>query len=144
MKKNSAFDMKHANSSGYIDLHCDWFSMILVDDDDMEVREEQPSSHRLAKSMGVDARNMQVMKASFFMDEEAPSGLGMYLSCRVRPRQKRKCGSYRPRRQKTGHQGFKPGLKVIKLEYSPRLKIKRNDWLLADTCPQGANHCALF
>ena len=24
------------------------------------------------------------------------------------------------------------------------LKIKRNDWLLADTCPQAANHCALF
>ena len=38
----------------------------------------------------------------------------------------------------------KPGLKVIKLEYILRLKIKRNDWLLADTCPQAANHCALF
>ena len=25
-----------------------------------------------------------------------------------------------------------------------RLKIKRNDWLLADTCPHAANHCALF
>ena len=25
-----------------------------------------------------------------------------------------------------------------------RLKIKRNDWLLVDTCPQAANHCALF
>ena len=25
-----------------------------------------------------------------------------------------------------------------------RLKIKLNDWLLADTCPQAANHCALF
>ena len=37
-----------------------------------------------------------------------------------------------------------PGLGVIKLEYSFRLKIKRNDWLLADTCPQAANHCALF
>ena len=24
------------------------------------------------------------------------------------------------------------------------LKIKRNDWLLADTCPQAANHWALF
>ena len=35
-----------------------------------------------------------------------------------------------------------PGLEVIKLEYS--LKIKRNDWLIADTCPQAANHCALF
>ena len=22
--------------------------------------------------------------------------------------------------------------------------IKRNDWLLADMCPQAANHCALF
>ena len=36
------------------------------------------------------------------------------------------------------------GLEVIKLEYSLRLKIKRNDWLLADTCPHAANHCALF
>ena len=26
-----------------------------------------------------------------------------------------------------------PGLEVIKLEYSLKLKIKRNDWLLADT-----------
>ena len=25
-----------------------------------------------------------------------------------------------------------------------KLKIKRNDLLLADTCPQAANHCALF
>ena len=33
---------------------------------------------------------------------------------------------------------------VIKLEFILRLKIKRNDWLLADTCPQAANHCALF
>ena len=24
------------------------------------------------------------------------------------------------------------------------LKIKRNDWLLADTCPQATNHCPLF
>ena len=29
----------------------------------------------------------------------------------------------------------KPGLGVIKLEYSITLKIKRNDWLLVDTCP---------
>ena len=36
------------------------------------------------------------------------------------------------------------GLKVIKLKYSLKLKIKCNDWLLADTCPQAANHCALF
>ena len=28
-----------------------------------------------------------------------------------------------------------PGLEVIKLEFIPRLIIKRNDWLLADTCP---------
>ena len=33
---------------------------------------------------------------------------------------------------------------VVKLEYSLKLKIKRNDWLHADTCPQAANHCALF
>ena len=37
-----------------------------------------------------------------------------------------------------------PGLEVIKLEYSLRLKIKCNDWLLADTCPQAANHYVLF
>ena len=40
--------------------------------------------------------------------------------------------------------GLVPGLKVIKLEFILRLKIKRNDWLIADTCPQSANHCALF
>ena len=38
----------------------------------------------------------------------------------------------------------KAGIKVIKLEYSIRLKLKHNDWLLADTCRQAANHCALF
>ena len=37
-----------------------------------------------------------------------------------------------------------PGLEVIKLEFILGLKIKRNDWLLADTCPQAANQCALF
>ena len=31
-----------------------------------------------------------------------------------------------------GSYSVRPGLKVIKLEYSLRLKIKRNDWLLAD------------
>ena len=43
------------------------------------------------------------------------------------------------------------GLKVIKLEFILRLEIKHNDWLLANTywlladmCPQVANHCALF
>ena len=42
------------------------------DDDYMEVR-DQPSSHRLASSMGVDAHNMQFMKASFFGDEDMPA-----------------------------------------------------------------------
>ena len=37
-----------------------------------------------------------------------------------------------------------PGLEVIKREFILRLKIKHNDWLLADTCPQSANQCALF
>ena len=32
------------------------------------------------------------------------------------------------------------GLEIIKLEVI--LKVKRNDWLLVDTCPQAANHCA--
>ena len=36
------------------------------------------------------------------------------------------------------------GLEVIKLEFIIKFKIKPNDWLLADTCPQAANHCALF
>ena len=36
------------------------------------------------------------------------------------------------------------GLEVVKFEYSLRLKVKCNDWLLADMCPQAANHCALF
>ena len=35
-------------------------------------------------------------------------------------------------------------LEVIKLEYNLKLKIKRNDWLFADKCPQAANHCALI
>ena len=42
------------------------------------------------------------------------------------------------------HAYLKPGLEVIKLEFILRLKIKHNDWLLVDTCPQAANHCALF
>ena len=33
---------------------------------------------------------------------------------------------------------------VIKLEFIFKLKIKRNDWLLADTCSQAANHFILF
>ena len=37
-----------------------------------------------------------------------------------------------------------PSLQVIKLAFILRLKITRNDWLLADMCPQSANHCALF
>ena len=43
-----------------------------------------------------------------------------------------------------GNNPRRQGLKVIKLEYILRLKIKRNDWLIADTCPQAANHYALF
>ena len=30
----------------------------------------------------------------------------------------------------------KSGLEVIKFEFILRLKIKRNDWLFADTCPK--------
>ena len=36
------------------------------------------------------------------------------------------------------------GPEVIKLEFIVKLKIKRQDWLLADMCPQVANHCPLF
>ena len=38
----------------------------------------------------------------------------------------------------------KAQIEAIKLEFILKLKIKRNDWLLADTCPQAANHCDLF
>ena len=41
-------------------------------------------------------------------------------------------------------EGKKTGPKVIKLEFILKLKIKSYDWLLADKCPQAANHCALF
>ena len=37
-----------------------------------------------------------------------------------------------------------PSLEVKELDYSLKLKINRNDWLLADTYLQAANHCALF
>ena len=39
---------------------------------------------------------------------------------------------------------WSPG--YINLEFILKLKIKCNDWLLADTdtCPQAANHFALF
>ena len=38
----------------------------------------------------------------------------------------------------------KPGPEVIKLKVILKLKIKHNEWLLADMCPQAANHCDLF
>ena len=41
-------------------------------------------------------------------------------------------------------QYVRPSPEVIDLEFIIKLKIKRNDWLLADTCPQAANHRALF
>ena len=46
--------------------------------------------------------------------------------------------------QRLTNQLERNGLEVIKLEYSLRFKIKRNDLLLADTCPQAPNLCALF
>ncbi|XP_062580939.1 nuclear pore complex protein Nup98-Nup96-like isoform X2 [Saccostrea cucullata] len=45
--------------------------------------DEQPSSHRLAQSMGVSAQNMQVMKASFFQEEEAPPQQDILSSTRL-------------------------------------------------------------
>ncbi|XP_048244213.1 nuclear pore complex protein Nup98-Nup96-like isoform X2 [Haliotis rufescens] len=39
-------------------------------DDDMKGMTDTPSSHRLASSMGVSAHSMQVMKASFFGDDD--------------------------------------------------------------------------
>ena len=38
----------------------------------------------------------------------------------------------------------RPGTEAITLEYILKLKIKPIDWMLADTCPQAANHWALF
>ena len=38
----------------------------------------------------------------------------------------------------------KSGPDDIKLDFIFKLVIKRNGWLLVDTCPQTANHCALF
>ena len=35
---------------------------------------------------------------------------------------------------------YRSGLEVIKVEFFLKLKIKRNDWVLADTCPQAANY----
>ena len=52
------------------------------------------------------------------------------------------CGPYYFSNHLSGKE--RAGLEVIILEYSLRLKIKRNDWLLADTCPQAANDCAVF
>ena len=37
-----------------------------------------------------------------------------------------------------------PGLDVIKLEFILRLKIKRNDWLLADTCVSAISQSLRF
>ena len=39
---------------------------------------------------------------------------------------------------------MQPGLEDIKLEFVFKLKIKLNDWLIADTCPQSANHELYF
>ena len=36
--------------------------------------------------------------------------------------------------KKTFLHGVHPGTEVIKLEYSLKLKINRNNWLLADMC----------
>ena len=37
-----------------------------------------------------------------------------------------------------------PGLEVIKLDFILRLKIKCNDWMLVDKCPQASNQSALI
>ncbi|XP_033744102.1 nuclear pore complex protein Nup98-Nup96-like [Pecten maximus] len=43
-------------------------------DEDLDDQDEGPASHRLAASMGVSAHSMQMMKASFFGDEEQHNG----------------------------------------------------------------------
>ena len=47
-------------------------------------------------------------------------------------------------KMKSGKAAGPSGLEVIKLEFILKLKIKRNDWLLACTCPQATNHCTLI
>ena len=37
-----------------------------------------------------------------------------------------------------------PEVTCIKLELILKFQIKRNDWQLADICPQASNHFALF
>lgn len=51
-----------------------------ADEREMEsMQVQEPSSHRLAVSLGVSARNMQVMKASFFTEEdETDAEMGKY------------------------------------------------------------------
>ena len=44
----------------------------------------------------------------------------------------------------SGGRYVESGLEVITFEFILKLKIKRNGWLLADTCPQATNHCALL
>ena len=39
---------------------------------------------------------------------------------------------------------IRTGPEVLNFEFIRKLKIKSNDWLLADTRPQTANHWALF
>ena len=41
-----------------------------------------------------------------------------------------------------GFSGKSTKLRAYKLKFILKLKIKRNDWLLADMCPQAANHCS--
>ena len=42
------------------------------------------------------------------------------------------------------YQALQPDPDVMKLEYILKLKIKCNDWLLADKCVQAVNHCVIF
>ena len=46
--------------------------------DDDEHPKQVASSHRLATDLGVNAYNMQVMKASFFADQDIELELGIY------------------------------------------------------------------
>lgn len=48
-----------------------------MDEDNLSVYPEPlASSHRLATELGVDARNMQVMKASFFAEQDVELEIG--------------------------------------------------------------------
>ncbi len=75
--------------SGYIDIRihdcsCNIGCFVILDEDCMDDEEDDeedyaPSSHRLASKLGVSSHHVQVMKASFFGDEDMDTGQSTLL-----------------------------------------------------------------